>query len=359
MGKSKKKVLNKSLITHPSTSDDTLQLFDPTSSPTKEKVNWNNVLGISDYLSKQATRVKTLWTGETPKAESVKETMESYFKALLGFLLCCHGSTLGAGPTLSSIVHGSVKQIVDSSFRLFQGSVSLYDGSYEKGEKPSISQLSGAVLEACSSFKKVPTTNLIAIGSAISQVSVIMKDVLNEMKKVKPACPSSEGEASGDDFSPEQIEVAKMVADIVYEAMTVIIVIRVITRMMEKENSNENSVFVESLEKLLKLCQRSGVVIEELGTCVYHPPLKIDKITQTVKILEGNLDEVEAQVEYMKRSSNAFPGVCRKLRDAIKLMEVGLEKRKDLNQILISRQNTLYNALQLLDPTASPMNRCS
>ncbi|CAD5313511.1 unnamed protein product [Arabidopsis thaliana] len=308
MGKSKKKVLNKSLITHPSTSDDTLQLFDPTSSPTKEKVNWNNVLGISDYLSKQATRVKTLWTGESPKAESVKETMESYFKALLGFLLCCHGSTLGAGPTLSSIVHGSVKQIVDSSFRLFQGSVSLYDGSYEKGEKPSISQLSGAVLEACSSFKKVPTTNLIAIGSAISQVSVIMKDVLNEMKKVKPACPSSEGEASGDDFSPEQIEVAKMVADIV---------------------------------ELLKLCQRSGVVIEELGTCVYHPPLKIDKITQTVKILEGNLDEVEAQVEYMKRSSNAFPGVCRKLRDAIKLMEVGLEKRKDLNQILISRQNTL------------------
>jgi len=202
-------------------------------------------------------------------------------------------------------------------------------------------------LEACSSFKKVPTTNLIAIGSAISQVSVIMKDVLNEMKKVKPACPSSEGEASGDDFSPEQIEVAKMVADIVYEAMTVIIVIRVITRMMEKENPNENSVFVESLEKLLKLCQRSGVVIEELGTCVYHPPLKIDKITQTVKILEGNLDEVEAQVEYMKRSSNAFPGVCRKLRDAIKLMEVGLEKRKDLNQILISRQNTLYNALQV------------
>jgi len=75
--------------------------------------------------------VKTLWTGESPKAESVKETMESYFKALLGFLLCCHGSTLGAGPTLSSIVHGSVKQIVDSSFRLFQGSVSLY-GNNEK-----------------------------------------------------------------------------------------------------------------------------------------------------------------------------------------------------------------------------------
>lgn len=70
--------------------------------------------------------VGMLWTGETPKAESLKETMESYFNALQGFLLCCHGSTVGAGPTLSSIIHVSVKHIVDSSFRLLQGSVSLY-----------------------------------------------------------------------------------------------------------------------------------------------------------------------------------------------------------------------------------------
>ncbi|CAE5958298.1 unnamed protein product [Arabidopsis arenosa] len=353
MGKSKKKDLNQSLITHPSNIVDTLQLY-PNASPTVEKVHWDYVLHISDYLSTQATKVRMLWTGESPKAESLTETMESYFNALQGFLLCFHGSTLGAGPTLSSIIHGSVKKIVDSSFRLFQGSVSLYEGSYEKGEKPSIPQLSGAVLEACFSFKKVPTTNLVAIGSAISQVSVSMKDVLNEMNKVKPACPSRECEASGDDFSPEQIEVAKMVADIASEAMMVIIVIRVITRTMEEEHPKENSGFVDSLEKLLKLCQRNGVLIEELGTFVYHPPLKIDKMIQTVKILEGNLDEVEAQVKHMKRSSNAFPGVCRKLRDAIKLMEVELEKRKHLNQILVSHQNTIYNTLQLFDPTASP-----
>lgn len=201
-------------------------------------------------------------------------------------------------------------------------------------------------MEACSSFKKVPATNLIAIGSAISQVAVIMKDVLNEMKKVKPACPSRESEASGDDFCPEQIEVAKMVADIVSEAIMLIIVIRVITRTMEVEHPEENSGFVDSLEKLLKLCQRTGVQIEELGTCVYHPPLEIEKMIQTVKILGGNLDEVEAEVEHMNRSSNAFPGVCRKLRDAINLMEVELEKRKDLNQILITHQNTIYNTLQ-------------
>ncbi|KAG7574762.1 hypothetical protein ISN44_As09g029190 [Arabidopsis suecica] len=56
--------------------------------------------------------MRMLWTGESPKAESLTETMESYFNALHGFLLCFHGSTLDAGPTLSSIIHGSVKQII-------------------------------------------------------------------------------------------------------------------------------------------------------------------------------------------------------------------------------------------------------
>ncbi|CAL9215993.1 unnamed protein product [Arabidopsis halleri] len=117
MEKSKKKDLNQSLITHPSNIVDTLQLY-PKASPTVEKFHWDYVLQISDYLSTQATIVRMLWTGESPKAESLTETMKSYFNALHGFLLCFHGSTLGAGPTLSSIIHGSVKQIVDSSFRL-------------------------------------------------------------------------------------------------------------------------------------------------------------------------------------------------------------------------------------------------
>jgi|AraCvinosormetaG_1042628.scaffolds.fasta_scaffold03558_5 hypothetical protein len=32
-----------------------LQLFDGTASPTVERVNWNDVLQMSDHLSKQAT----------------------------------------------------------------------------------------------------------------------------------------------------------------------------------------------------------------------------------------------------------------------------------------------------------------
>lgn len=66
-----------------------------------------------------------LWTGETLKVGELEENMQAYFNVLQGFLLLSHGSTVGAGPTLSSFVHASVKQVVDSSFKLFKESISL------------------------------------------------------------------------------------------------------------------------------------------------------------------------------------------------------------------------------------------
>ncbi|CAN6976458.1 hypothetical protein IGI04_037115 [Brassica rapa subsp. trilocularis] len=351
MGKTKKEDLNQFLIAHLNTIYDTLQLFERTASPTEEKVNWNDVLQMSDHLSRQATIVGMLWSGEAPKAESLKETMESYFNALQGFLLCVHGSTVGAGPTLSSLIHVSVKKIVDSSFRLLQGSVSLYEGSYEKDKKPSIPQLSGAVWEACSSFKKVPATNITAIGRAITQVAVSMKDVLREMKEVKPASP--EDEASGDnnnsdddeddddlgnDLSPEEMEVAQMVAEIVSETIIVIKeLIRVITGMIKLENPKDNSGFVDSLEKLLKLCKGTGDQIDEIGACVY-PPQEIVKMKQALKIIQGNLDEVEAEVEGLKSASEAFTGACRKLSSSMKHMEGELDKRCE-DEVVTGMQN--------------------
>ncbi|XP_010477577.1 PREDICTED: uncharacterized protein LOC104756654 [Camelina sativa] len=354
MVKSKKEDLNQFLISHLNTIYDTLQLFDRTASPTVEKVNWNDVIQMSDHLSKQATIVGMLWTGESPKAESLKETMESYFNALQGFFLCCPGSTVGAGPTLSSIIHVSVKQIVDSSFRLLQGSVSLYEGSYEKDKKPSIPQLSGVVWEACSSFKKVPATNITAIGRAITQVAVSMKDVLREMKEVKPAeCEASGDNMSdddddddddlGDDLSPEEMEVATMVGEIVSETITVIKeLIRVITSMIKLENPKDNSGFVESLEKLLKLCKGTGVQIDELGACVY-PPQEIDKMKQTVKIILGNLDEVEAEVKCLKSSTDGFTGACGKLRNSLKHMETELDKRSEAELVVEMENVTIGN----------------
>lgn len=286
-----------------------------------------------------------LWNGgEAPKAESLKETMESYFNALQGFLLCCHGSTVGAGSTLSSLIHVSVKKIVDSSFRLLQGSVSLYEGSYEKEKKPSIPQLSGAVWEACSSFKKVPATNITAIGRAITQVAVSMKDVLREMKEVKPASPEDEASADddddddlGNDLSPEEMEVAQMVAELVSDTITVIKeLIRVITGMIKLENPKDNG-FVDSLEKLLKLCKGTGDQIDEIGACVY-PPQEIVKMKQALKVIQGNLGEVEAEVEGLKNSSEAFTGACGKLRSSMKHIEAELDKRCE-DEVVAEMQN--------------------
>ena len=67
-----------------------------------------------------------LWTGETPEVKALEENMEAYFNILQGFLLLSHGSSVHAGPTLSSCIHKSTKQVVDSSFKLFMESVSSY-----------------------------------------------------------------------------------------------------------------------------------------------------------------------------------------------------------------------------------------
>lgn len=67
-----------------------------------------------------------LWTGERPEVRALEENMAAYFNMLQGFLLLSHGSTVGAGHTLSSSIHASVKQVVDCSYKLFSESVSSY-----------------------------------------------------------------------------------------------------------------------------------------------------------------------------------------------------------------------------------------
>ncbi|VYS50685.1 unnamed protein product [Arabidopsis thaliana] len=325
-----------------------LQLFEQVPSPTQDKLYWNDVLQISDHLSKQATIVGMLWiTGEPPKDEAMKETMEAYFNALQGFLLHCHGSMVGAGTTLSSTIHASVKQIVDSSFRLLQGSVSLYEGSYEKGRKPTIPQLAGAVWEACSNLKNVPETNIKAIGRVMAHVAVSMKDVLREMKELKPASSSPDHNVStnsydddlGDELSPEEFEVAKMVADIVSETLVVIKeLIRAITCMIKLENPKDNSEFVDSFEKLLKLCQGIGVQIDELGACVY-PPQEFGLMKQTVENMRESIGEIESDVKSFKNSSSeALSGSCRRLQSLIEHMVTELDTRIEA-EVVYKMQN--------------------
>ncbi|KAK4358086.1 hypothetical protein RND71_023696 [Anisodus tanguticus] len=91
-------------------------------------------------------------------------------------------------------------------------------------------KLVGIVWEACSALKKTPATNITAIGRAMTQLAVSMKDVLREMNELKPAYESSvqdsaEGESKshdsddsfagdvGNDLSPEEMKIARLITD--------------------------------------------------------------------------------------------------------------------------------------------------
>lgn len=70
--------------------------------------------------------VGMLWTGNVPVVKELEDNMTTYFNTLQGFLLISHGCTVGAGPTLFSCIHSSVKRVVDSSFMLMKECVSSY-----------------------------------------------------------------------------------------------------------------------------------------------------------------------------------------------------------------------------------------
>ncbi|MBA0866953.1 hypothetical protein Goshw_025968 [Gossypium schwendimanii] len=355
MGKAEKEQLNRALTAHLNTIHETLQVLDQSPpSNSMEKVTWSQVIQIGEQVSKQATIVIAssacltagmLWNGESPQAKEVEENVNSYFNVLQGFLLLSHGSTVGAGPTLSSSIHESVKHVVDCSFRLMKEHVSLYAGSHNKEKKLSMPQLVGAVWEACSALKKVPPTNVTAIGRAMTQVAVSMKDVLREINELKPASSNPGDETSdntpskaeskpedddisdddlGSDLSPEEMKVAQLAHGVVSETLVVIKeLIRTITGMLKLETPDDNGKFVGSLEKLLKMCQGVGAEIDEIGACLY-PPQEIDAIKLALEKMSSRINEIQQEVESFPTYSEPFLEACSGLRTVLKEMEAQL-----------------------------------
>ncbi|KAE8713540.1 Sec-independent periplasmic protein translocase [Hibiscus syriacus] len=340
MGKAEKEQLNRALIAHLNSIHETLQMLDQTP-PSMEKVAWAQVIQLGDQVSKQATIAGMLWNGESPDAKQVEETMNSFFNVLQGFLLLSHGSNVGAGPTLSSSIHESVKHVVDSSFRLMKEHVSLY-GSHNKEKKLSMPQFVGAVWEACSALKKVPATNVIAIGRAMTQVAVSVKDVVREMNELKPASSDlgngtsddtpSKAESKpededlsdddlGSDLSPEEMKVAQFAQGVVSRTLVVIKeLIRTITGMLKLETPDDNGKFVDSLEKLLKICQGVGAEIDEIGACLY-PPQEIDAIKLALEKISSSINGMQQEVDSFQTSAEPFVEACGGLRTVLKQME--------------------------------------
>ncbi|CAJ1977453.1 unnamed protein product [Sphenostylis stenocarpa] len=337
--KKEKEHLNLVLGSHLATIHETLQVLDQTPPSSSTKVTWDDVMKMGDHVSKQATTVGMLWTGEQPESKAIEENMASYFNTLQGFLLLSHGSTVGAGPTLSSAVHASVKQVVDSSFRLMKETISFY-GSHCKDLKLSVPQLVGAVWEACSALKKTPSTNVTAIGRGMTQIAVSVKDVLREMKELKTdscddpvgksdseSCPEVASEPNddnsseddiGNDLSPEEMKVAERAIEVVSDTLSVIkVLIHSIIGLLKLEKPNDNSSFINSMEKLLQLCKELGRQIDEIGACLY-PPQEIPAITTASEKILSIIDALQVEVEELLGASDVFIEPCNGLRSSLR-----------------------------------------
>ncbi|CAN4121736.1 unnamed protein product [Withania somnifera] len=347
MGKAAKEQLNRALNEHLGTIHETLQALNERACSSLEKVSWKEVIQMGEQIYKQATMVGMLWTGEAPEVKALEENMASYFNMLQGLLLLSHSSTVGAGPTLSSCIHASIKQVVDSSFMLMKESVSSY-GSNNKKQKLSIPPLVGTVWEACSGLKKTPATNITAIGRAMTQEVVSMKDVLREMNELKPASsvvgdePSVQDSAEGDsksqdsdgsfgddlgnDLSTEEMEIARLTTDVVSATLVVIKeLIRSITSLLKLESSADTATFVDSLERLLKLSQEIGPQIDELGASVY-PPQEISALKAATEKISCATDEILVELEKLKGCSEDFLKACTGLRSSLKQLVSELDQ---------------------------------
>lgn len=227
-----------------------------------------------------------------------------------------------------------------------------------------IPQLVGTVWDACSGLKKTPSTNITAIGRAMTQVAVQMKDVLREMKELKPASSdplyeegssvkaecmphdndndndndgdddddgnTSEGDI-GNDLSPYEMRTASLAISVVSETLVVIKeLIRTITGFLKQEKANDNiSNFVDSLESLLKLCQEIGVQVDEIGACLY-PPQEISAMKTACGKISSNVDEMEVQLESLGGKSESFLKACANMKNSMRKLVSDLSCSGDL-----------------------------
>ncbi|KAG5521672.1 hypothetical protein RHGRI_034033 [Rhododendron griersonianum] len=337
MGKVEKEELNRTLTEHLNTIHETFQVLDQNPASSLDKVAWNEVIKLGDQVSKQATVAGMLWTGEKPEVKELEENMGTYFNMLQGFLLLSHGTKVDL--------------------------LNECTGSSYKDRKLSIPPMVGTVWDACSALKKTPSTNITAIGRAITQVAVSMKDVLREMKELKPASAEPKDEDSeeasvkddsgphdsddscggdlGNDLSPEEMKIAQLAVGVVSETLVVIKeLIRFITSLNKQENPDNGNDFVNPLERLLKLCQESGLQVDELGACLY-PPQEFSAMKTAVEKISSVIDGMQVEVNNLEGSSEAFFQACTGLRALLR--EMKSELRSSITGLLPEMQNLVVS----------------
>ncbi|XP_072961622.1 uncharacterized protein [Typha angustifolia] len=331
---------------------------------TLERVDWSQVTKLGDELSKQATVAGMLWGGEAPDAKALKENMSTYFNVLQGFILICCGTTVGAGPTLHKCIHSSAKRVVDCSLSFFREAVS----SYESPKRSSLPKLTGEVWEACTALKKAPSTNYTAIGRAMTQVAVYVKDILREMKELIAHVDSpgdsadrtsnealdthSPGDSTDrtsnealdttcgsehdedDNLSRDEITIVQLVISVASNTLAVIKeVIRFVTGLLKCSGHEiRTQDIVDSLERLLSFCQEMADQVNDLGACVY-PPQDVSQMKSMIKIMYGVIRGMCREVECLGGSPEAVFGAFEGFESSLKELESGLGDDDLVNEL--------------------------
>ncbi|KAF5745226.1 hypothetical protein HS088_TW07G00809 [Tripterygium wilfordii] len=328
--------LKKIINSHFENLKETNEVLYNTRRSSSEKVNWEEIVKMGDHIYKHATIVGMLFNGQTPEAKELEESIEIYFNLIQGLLFLSHGSKVGAGYTLSSYIESSVSKVVDSSNRLLMDSVTLYGFPDRKVPIP---QLVGVVWDACSALKKTPTTNITAIGRAVTQNSASIKDVLREMKELNPA-PSGGASSSGpddaynvagddlgNDLSLEEMAVVQSAIFVVSDTLKVMKeLIRAITGFLklETDKGTGSKTFVVSLEKLADSCNGIRSQIDHIGACLYPPQDSLELKTAVKKIV-SHVNELQQEVEHLESSSEVLSQACNTLKVSLSQMEYSLD----------------------------------
>ncbi|KAJ3675537.1 hypothetical protein LUZ60_004579 [Juncus effusus] len=311
------KDLSQFLDSHVRSINETFQMLEtaPPYSPSLAKADWSEVVKHGDEVSKQATVAGMVWGEDSPDPKGLKENIITYFNSLQGILLISYSSSIGAGPTLHKSIHAASKRVLDSSLSLFKEAVSSYE-TKDRNRRAVIPQLTGAVWEACEGLKKTPSSNCVAIGRAMTQLGVYIKDILREMNELISPKTSKEEENDvkeedddiitddeNDDLSPDEEVVVKLVISIASNTYEVLKeTIRFITGLLRNKQNKEES--VDSLERLLCNFRRIADWCNDLGACVYSPQ-DIPQIEENVSNLRNGVGLVRKEIEIIKAGGNA------------------------------------------------------
>lgn len=158
----------------------------------------------------------------------------------------------------------------------------------------------------------------------MTQVAASMKDVLRELKELRlesnDEVSGSDGEL-GNDLSPEEMEIAQAAIVVVSDTLSFVKeLIRCISGLLKLEKPSDNGNFVDSLEKLLKLCQEFGLQIDEIGACLY-PPQEVSTIEASIVKIHTIIDDMQIILEGLKGAGDTFLEAGNVLRSSLKQLE--------------------------------------